>query len=274
MRGSPGPAPCRSSPQPESPDDPSTGKTCRCESGDPARYAGIHLEIAVCFPRETRRSHQTRSTRAAGARRCHPPGARYCSSVYGRRMRCNRRSLACWSGRWKCGANRPSLVATRSTISGVQSMGSSELMRNVTSRRTDSSAFRRSASDADREIATVGSEVNAGDRDFLVPGRGGALHVAGSRQRWQAAPVSACRRDDAVAAALFTAGLHPQGERGAPCDPGLERRTARPVTLAEPHAGWQLALPSSRRARSSFSSFRTTRRTPGSDATSSSQRVA
>ena len=41
---------------------------------------------------------------------------------------------------------------------------------------------------------------------------------------------------------LFTAGLHPQGERGAPGDPGLERRTARPFTLAEPHAGWQLAV--------------------------------
>ena len=48
-------------------------------------------------------------------------------------------------------------------------------------------------------------------------------------------------RNDAVAAVLFTAGLHPQRQRGAAGDPGLERRTARSVTVAESPAGRNVA---------------------------------
>ena len=85
--------------------------------------------------------------------------------------------------------------------------------------------------------------MNAGERDFLEPGRAGdRSHFLDHVSDGDAAARATGRRNDAVAAALLTAGLHPQSERGAAGDAGRDRRTARPVAIAEPHAGRQLAL--------------------------------
>ena len=55
----------------------------------------------------------------------------------------------------------------------------------------------------------------------------------------QAAAGAAGRRDDAVAAALLAAGLHPQRERGPPGDARLDRRAAGAIAVAEPVRGRQ-----------------------------------
>ena len=89
------------------------------------------------------------------------------------------RSLACCSGRWKCGSEAAAARATRATISGVQSIGSSELMRNVTSPSIASSAQQRQrASDAASQVAAVRAEMHAGERDFLEAGRRDARDLA------------------------------------------------------------------------------------------------
>ena len=182
------------------------------------------------------RSCRIRSTRAAGARRCCRPAAGSTSSVYGRRIARSIRSLACCSGRWKCGANRPPLEATRSTIAGVQSIGSSELTRNVTSCGdvARARAAVRAASVARLQVAAVGTEVDAGQRDLLEPGRRDPRDLADDVVDRQAAARAARRRNDAVAAALLAAGLHAQRERRPAGDARLDRRAARPVAVAEP----------------------------------------
>src|SRR5262245_15321442 len=83
--------------------------------------------------------------------------------------------------------------------------------------------------------------MHARERDFLVSGRSGPLHFADHISDREAPAASTGARNDAVAAALFTAGLHPERERGTARDSGLERRTARSATVAESHAGRNVA---------------------------------
>ena len=66
------------------------------------------------------------------------------------------------------------------TISGVQSIGSSELMRNTTSAGISfERAQQLEQDDRGHEIAAVRAEVHAGKRDFLEAGR--ARRAATSR---------------------------------------------------------------------------------------------
>ena len=118
-----------------------------------------------------------------------------------------------------------------------------------------------------RRVAAVRPEMDAGERDLLEAGRRGPGGIANDDVRRQAPAGTAGRRDDAVAASLVAAGLHPQRERRPAGDAGLERRAARPVADTE-------ALGGGRNERSSFSSFLTTRTTFGSAASSSGRRVA
>ena len=127
------------------------------------------------------------------------------------------RSLACWSGRWKCGANRPPLDAMSDTISGVQSIGSSELMRNMTSSRAgieraqqiDERDRRRSG----RVRTSRGARRSA--RCPCSPALADPFDLRHDRLDRQAPSRPTRRRDDAVGAALLAAGLHAQREGGA-----------------------------------------------------------
>ncbi len=84
------------------------------------------------------------------------------------------------------------------------------------------------------QIPPVRSEVHAGQRDLLEAGAGDPVDLRHDSAR-RHAPGGASRcRDDAVGAWLRTAGLHPQRERGTAGDPGLDRRSAAAVTVAEP----------------------------------------
>ena len=169
---------------------------------------------------------------ACGRRaRCRPPTGGSRRACTGGASRASMRSLACCSGRWKCGTNRP-LPATRSTISGVQSIGSSELIRNVTSRRDRgrARAAGREATVARRQIAAVGPEVHAGEHDLLEAGARHALDLADELADRHASRRAARCRDDAVGAALFTAGLHAHGEGGPARRP--RARSARRTAVA------------------------------------------
>ena len=157
-----------------------------------------------------------------------------CASEYGRRIAASISSDACCSGRWKCGASRGD-AATRSTSSGLQSIGSSELSRNSTS-AGHSASSRASASKraAVAEVAPVGAEMHAGQRDLAVTrGRRAFDGGADLRQRLRA-PGAARARNDAVAAALVAAGLHAQRQRGAARHAGFERRAAGSLARAKP----------------------------------------
>ena len=239
------------------------------------QVAHVRGEVVVGLARETRRSCPTRSRRAAGGRRCRRPAGgsrRACTAGACARAA---RSLACCSGRWKCGAKRPPLPATSATISGVQSIGSSELTRNTTSARRArrARAADRAATPRGCEIAPVRAEVHAGERDFLEARRGDPLDFADDRVDRQAAPCAARGRDDAVGAALLAAGLHAQREGGPAGKPGRDRRAARPVAAAESLRRRQLAerRPTGRRRARSLSVLATTRTTLGSAARSAAR---
>ena len=120
----------------------------------PGRYVEVRAKSCVGLAREIRRSCRSRSRHAAARSRCRRPGAgsrRACTAaasppapvarVLQRQMEVRR--------------ERPPLAATRSTISGVQSIGSSELIRNDDVGRADASSARsrsskRAARRADR----------------------------------------------------------------------------------------------------------------------------
>ena len=156
----------------------------------------------------------------------------------GRRIRPSMRSLACCSGRWKCGAKRPPLAATSPTISGVQSIGSSELIRNVTSAGDESSARRSETSELDgvrsRPYEPRCTPVSAISLKPAAATRSTSREDAVNRQ---AAAGAARRRDDAVAASLLASGLHAQRERRAAGDARLDRRAAGAVAVPEPLGG-------------------------------------
>ncbi len=94
-------------------------------------------------PRGIRPSGPYRWPHPASSTGYRRPTGRYRANEYGRRMATSSRSLTCWSGRWKCGRNRPD-CATSETTSTVQSMGSRELRRKVRSPATRSRARSRS----------------------------------------------------------------------------------------------------------------------------------
>ncbi len=148
------------------------------------------------------------------------------------------RSLACCSGRWKCGAKRPPLAATRATISALQSIGSSELILNVTSAGDESSARRSDTSELDGvRSRPYEPEVNAGQRDLLEARGCHARDLAEHAVDRQAAAGAARRRDDAVAAPLLASGLHAQRERRAAGDARLDRRAAGAVAVGKTLGG-------------------------------------
>ena len=131
-------------------------------------------------------------------------------------------SEPCCSGRWKCGASRCEPL-TSSTISGVQSIGSSELMRNSTSSvHVGERANERRQRRAVAEVAAVRAEVHAGDRDLLVAGGDRAVDVVEDGLDGTRAAGAARLRDDAVAARLLASGLDAQ--RQAPS--GRRRRAS------------------------------------------------
>ena len=134
--------------------------------------------------------------------------------------------------------------ATRSTISGVQSIGSSELMRNVTSASIAASAHSRSNSDdgssRSRPYDPRWTPVSA---ISLKPACATRVDLADDLRERQAAAAAAGRRDDAVGTLLFAAGLHAQRERRAAGHPGSIGGAARPSPSTEPFR--------SRRARGS-----------------------
>ena len=119
-------------------------------------------------------------------------------------------------------------AATSSTISGVQSIGSSELTRNVTSARIDASArssvSERRAGARSRPYDPRCTPVSAISLKPAAATRSTSPDDVGDGQ---ASAGSARRRDDAVAAALFAAGLHAQRECRPPGDARLDRRAAR-----------------------------------------------
>ena len=122
-----------------------------------------------------------------------------------------------------------------STISGVQSIGSSELILNVTSAGDESSARRSDTSELDGvQVSPVRAQMNTGQRDFLEARGRHALDLTKDVVNRQAAAGAARRRNDAVAAALLAAGLHAEGERRAARDAGLDRRAACAVAVREP----------------------------------------
>ena len=90
-------------------------------------------------------------------------------SVYGR-------CIARASDRWRAAAAGGSAARSgrrsRRQIDdlGVQSIGSSELMRNVTSASTHQRAQQSTSDEDGVEIAAVRTEVHAGQRDLLEPG--------------------------------------------------------------------------------------------------------
>src|SRR5262245_6506820 len=86
------------------------------------------------------------------------------------------------------------------------------------------------------QIASVGPEVDAGQRDFLETGGGDTLDLAEQVVDRDAARPSAGRGNDAVRARLGAAGLNAQSERGPPRDARLEGRAA-----------WAVATPENRR---------------------------
>src|SRR4029077_10922030 len=87
-----------------------------------------------------------------------------------------------------------------------------------------------------RQVAAVGPEVDAGQRDFLETGGGDTRDLAQQILKRNASRPSAGRGNDAVRARFGTAGLHAQRERGPSCDAWLDRRAA-----------WAVATPKSNR---------------------------
>ena len=79
------------------------------------------------------------------------------------------------------------------------------------------------------EIASVRSEVDAGQRDFLEARRHRAVDVAQHLVRRGAPRRAARRRDDAIRARLGAAGLDAQRVSGAAGDARHDRRAARAV---------------------------------------------
>src|SRR4029077_19251964 len=77
-----------------------------------------------------------------------------------------------------------------------------------------------------RQVAAVGPEVDAGQRDFLETGGGDTRDLAPQILKRNASRPSAGRGNDAVRARFGTAGLHAQRERGPSCDAWLDRRAA------------------------------------------------
>src|SRR5436190_20170442 len=86
------------------------------------------------------------------------------------------------------------------------------------------------------EIAAVGPEMDARQRDFLETGDGDTLDLAQQILSRNASRPSAGRGNDAIRARLGTAGLNAQRERGATGDARLDRRAA-----------WAVATPKSKR---------------------------
>src|SRR4029077_2846685 len=99
-----------------------------------------------------------------------------------------------------------------------------------------------------RQVAAVGPEVDAGQRDFLETGGGNTRHLAQQILKRNASRPSAGRGNDAVRARFGTAGLHAQRERGPSCDAWLDRRAAWSVATrssnrsARNHRGEELWL--------------------------------
>ena len=124
--------------------------------------------------------------------------------------------------------------ATNSTISGVQSIGSSELTRNSTSSTMSPIACSKlEKARGWSQIAAIRAEVDSGDRDLPEPGRDGPFDFL-QNLRTRGAPARAARRrNDAVAARLVAAGLNAQRPGGAPGDARRDRRAARSIAQGQ-----------------------------------------
>ena len=165
------------------------------------------------------------------------------------------RSLACCSGRWKCGARRgdhgDQLDDRRRAVHRLErAHAEKHVIVNVGQGREKLEKAR-----GRRQIAAIRAEVHAGNRDLPEPGRDGPLDLVEDACQRRAPPAAARRRDDAVAARLVAAGLNAQRPRRAPGDARCERRAARSVAEVKP----ELSATSR-----SLSSLRTTCRTLGS----------
>ena len=104
-------------------------------------------------------------------------------------------------------------------------------------RRALGSSARSSSTSDDgrRQIAAVRTEMHAGQRDLLEPGRGDALDFAQRRRR----SARCAARPRVVGMMQYehgsrAAGLHAQRERGAAGDARLDRRAAAALAVAEP----------------------------------------
>ena len=222
----------------------------KCASVSPGKPTMTSEPIDACGMRARMRSTSARSTPP-----CRAGASRAASS-----------SEPCCSGRWKCGARRGD-AATSSTISGVQSIGSSELMRNSTSsvhsrERADERGERRCRP----EVAPVRPEVHAGERDLLVAGGDRALDRRASTPVERLRAAGAARlRDDAVAAALVASGLHAQRQCRAAATPGTSV-APHAAPSPSPNRSAVVSQARSRRAtvdEASLSEFGTTRATFG-----------
>ena len=144
-----------------------------------------------------------------------------------------------------------------STISGVQSIGSSELIRNSTGsaghRTVEQAASARSRLDQRRQPASRSrpyeprwTPVSAISLKPAAATRSTSpQHVL---ERHAARP-PARRRNDAVGARLGAAGLHAQRERGATGDTRLDRGAAAAVAVAEALGGRREGRDARSRAR-------------------------
>ena len=147
------------------------GKTCRCVSGSCSQQRARLVEVRVGLPGKADDDVGADRRRAACARGCARRGRGRTSAVYGRRIA--RRIVVGAVLQRQMEVRRQARRRRRpaSTISGVQSIGSSELMRNSTSSAQSASARTSAVSDdAVGQVAAVRAEVHAGDRDLLVAG--------------------------------------------------------------------------------------------------------
>ena len=141
------------------------GKTCTCVSGDCSRYPHSSSKSSSVSPGNP--TITSEPIEADGMRaRIEPTRPRVVSAGVRTTHGGQHRSLACCSGRWKCGAKQ-SWRATRSTISCEQSIGSSELIRKRTIRfgmrfeRAARSSISDDAADADPDRTIRGARRSA-----------------------------------------------------------------------------------------------------------------
>ena len=204
------------------------GNTCRCVSGEAGRYVEVRREVGVGLTRESddhvgadRRVRQARDDAVHEAR----GSSRACRA--GASPRASDRSRAAAAGGNAAGTGR--WPRRTSTIAGVQSIGSSELMRNVTSPR-DRVERAQQIEQRRRRVAGRARTIRDGRRSAMTslkPAAADALDLGDESRDRQAAGRAAGRRDDAVGALLLAAGLRADGERRAAGDAGFDRRRRR-----------------------------------------------